>query len=52
VGPFQGLGQFAIVNGDGNDVTNSLTVNIFVTDNSGAMTTFTDVLSSIDVTGP
>jgi hypothetical protein len=52
MGPFQGLGQFAIVNGDGNDVSNSLVVNIFVTDDTGAMTTFADVLSSIDVTGP
>ena len=52
VGPFQGIGQWAIVNGDGNDVTNNLTVNIYVTDDTGAMTTFTDVLSLIDVTGP
>lgn len=52
VGPFQGVGQFAIVNGDGNDVTNNLVVNIYVTDDTGAMTTFPDVLSSIDVTGP
>ena len=52
VGPFQGLGQWAIVNGNGNDVSNSLTVNIYVTDGTGALTTFTDVLSTIDVTGP
>ena len=51
VGPFQGIGQWAIVNGDGNDVTNNLTVNIFVTDETGATTSFADVLSLIDVTG-
>jgi hypothetical protein len=48
VGPFNGLGQFAIVSGDGNDVSNNLTVNIFVTDDAGATNTFTDVLSGID----
>jgi hypothetical protein len=52
VGPFQGVGQWAIVNGDGNTVSNHLTVNIFVTDENGTSTTFTDVLSLIDVTGP
>lgn len=48
VGPFNGLGQFAIVSGDGNDVSNNLTVNIFVTDDTGATNSFTDVLSGID----
>jgi len=52
LGPFQGIGQWAVVNGDGNDVMNSLTVNIFVTDESGSLSTFTDVLGTIGVTGP
>lgn len=48
LGPFQGIGQFAIVNGDGNDVVNNLTVNIFMTDSAGGVTTFSDVLSAIN----
>jgi len=52
VGPFQGVGQWAIVNGDGNTVSNHLTINIFVTDENGTSTSFFDVLSLIDVTGP
>ena len=46
IGPFQGIGQFAIVNGNGNEVVNNLTVNIYIMDAAGSLSTFTDVLSA------
>ena len=46
LGPFTGIGQWAIVNGNGNEVVNNLTVNIFVMDQVGQMSSFFDVLSS------
>jgi hypothetical protein len=42
---FNGIGQWAVVNGNNNNVTNQLTVNIFITDALGTIATFPDVLS-------
>jgi len=41
---FNGIGQWAVVNGDNNVVTNQLTVNIFITDALGTIASFPDVL--------
>lgn len=46
MGPFTGIGQWAIVNGDGNEVVNNLTVNIFVMDQVGQLSSFFDVLGT------